>query len=95
VLDRREALRAQLMPMIESGLSGSEPIDQARAAYLALCLGEGDRLRRGSPDAWSRAIDALRQYPRVVRNLFDAPDPESMALKAAAHAHDLQKPKGP
>ena len=92
-LDRREALRAQLLPVIKSDLR-REPIDQARAAYLALCLGEADRLRREAPDTWSQAIDALRQYPKVVRNLIDAPEPEAVALKAAARAHGLQKLPG-
>jgi len=93
-LDRREALRKQLLLLIESDLR-REPIDKARAAYLALCLGEADRLRREAPDTWSQSIDALRQYPKVVRNLFGAPEPEAVALKAAARAHGLKKPPGP
>ena len=71
------------------------PIDQVCAAYLALCLGDANRLRRDAPDAWSQAMDALRHYPKVVYNLFDAPEPESIALKAAARAHGLQKPTSP
>jgi hypothetical protein len=93
-LDRRDALRTELMPEIDSDLRG-EPLDRARAAYLALCLGKADRLREAAPEIWSRAIDALRHHPQIIRNLFDAPDPEAADLKSAARAHGLKKPSGP
>ena len=85
---------AQLLPVIESDLR-REPVDRARAVYLALCLGEADRLQHTAPTVWSRAIQALRQYPKVVGNLCDAPEPEAIALKASARAHGLRKPPGP
>jgi hypothetical protein len=91
-LDRRDALRSELRSGIASDLTGS-PVARARAAYLALCLGEHERLRRENPEAWSRALDALRAYPQVLRNLFDAPAPEADTLKAAARAEGLERPK--
>jgi hypothetical protein len=80
-LDRMASLRKELLPAVERGLTGSKE-EQARAAYLAVCLGEGQRLYRERPREWDTAMTALQGYPAVLRNLKEAPDPAGMRLRA-------------
>jgi hypothetical protein len=88
---RLAELKAQLVPLIDQDLSGS-PRDQARAAYLALCLDQADRLRRERPAEWQSAIDALRAYPGLVREIFKAPRPSGRPLQQRARASGLRPP---
>ncbi|MBI4605474.1 MAG: ADP-ribosylglycohydrolase family protein [Planctomycetes bacterium] len=92
-LDRLEELRAQLAPRIAEGLAGAER-DRARAAYLALCLGEAERLRAEHGEEWRRAVAALRGVPEVVRGIFEAPAPAGDAFRARATAEGLERPAG-
>ncbi len=64
----------------------------ARAAYLAICLGEAEKLKADSPEAWSAAISELEKHPAVVHNIFTAPEPGSQQLKQAALAVGLRDP---
>lgn len=86
---RLTELKAELVPLIDKDLSGSTQ-DRARAAYLALCLDEADRLRRERPAEWKSAIDALRTYPRLVREIFKAPHPSGRPLQQRARASGLE-----
>jgi hypothetical protein len=89
---RLDELKPELLPMIDKGLSGSTQ-EQARAAYLALCLDEAGRLQRERPTDWQSAIDALRTYPRVVREIFNAPHPSGRPLQERARASGLVPPE--
>lgn len=90
-LDRREELKEQLMSTIELNLLQS-PQDRARAAYLAICLNVAERLAERHPDLWNQALDALQQYPKVVEDLFNAPEPSAKSLQERARAAGLTPP---
>ena len=64
-----------------------------RAAYLALCLGEAERLSRDRPDDWKQAIDALKEFPKVVKIIFKAPQASATALQERARAAGLEPAK--
>jgi hypothetical protein len=93
-LDRREEVRARLLPEIEKGLRGG-PVDLARAAYYALALGESARLARERPEDWAKAVAELKKFPNVVREIYNAPRPSGMAIQAAAKAAGIEKPPAP
>jgi hypothetical protein len=93
-LDRREELRRELLPRVAKDLSGGAR-DRARAAYLALCLGEAEALRKERPEDWKAAIDELKKFPKVLRQIYDAPQPQGARLQAAAKAEGLEKPEKP
>ncbi len=84
-LDRLEELKAALAPRLPAP-------DPARAAYLALCLGESERLAREQPAEWKAAVEELRKFPRLLREIFDAPQPAAAGLQARARAAGLEKP---
>lgn len=90
-LDRRAELQAALSPEVDRDLSGDEQA-RARAAYLALCLGEADRWRRDRAEDWARAVAALQSYTNVVREIFAAPHPNGAALQREAQAAGLRPP---
>ena len=91
-LDRLDELKTQLLPQVEKDLSGVAA-DCARAAYLAICLGEAERLKKDRPEDWAKALDALRAYPAILNNLFDAPQPSGTRLQGLARAAGLVKPQ--
>jgi hypothetical protein len=84
-LDRREELRGAL------GLRLPAP-DPARVAYAALCLGESERLAREHPAEWEAAVEALKGFPQVLREIFSAPQTVAAELQARARAAGLRKP---
>jgi hypothetical protein len=90
-LDRMPELRRQLLPALEEDLA-RPGTDAARAAYLALCLGQADRLRQQHPAAWAQGLAELKKFPNVMRNIFDAPPPSGAVLKRLATAAGLEKP---
>jgi hypothetical protein len=90
-LDRLEELKKDLLPRIGKDLSGAGK-DRARAAYLALALGEGERLRKERPEDWKLAIEELKKFPKVLRQIYDAPQPQGARIQAAARAEGLEKP---
>jgi hypothetical protein len=90
-LDRSEELRGDLLPRVEKDLAGA-PKDRARAAYLAICLGEGPRLRKERPEEWKSALEELKKFPNVLRQIYDAPQPQGARIQAAARAEGLEKP---
>jgi ADP-ribosylglycohydrolase len=93
-LDRLEELRRDVLPRVEKDLAGSGK-DRARAAYLALCLGEAERYRKERPEEWTAAIAELKKFPNVLRQIYDAPQPQGARLQAAARAEGLEKPEKP
>ena len=93
--DRQRAdLGAKLKPQIEAGIAdGAAVRDQARAAYLAICLGLADSTRSRDPDGWTQALAALKQYPKLLDVLFrNSPGPAGDKLRAAAVAAGLKEP---
>jgi len=73
--DRLRDLRETLLPQVRRDLAGPDPA-RARAAYLALCLGEAETLAREQPDAWARAVAALRGCTDLVKRMAEGgPDP--------------------
>jgi len=87
-------LRTKLKTQIEAGLAdGATVRQQARAAYLAICLGLADGLRSKDTDGWKQALDALEEYPKLPDVLFNkSPGPAGDKLRAAALAAGLKKP---
>jgi ADP-ribosylglycohydrolase len=88
-----EALRESFLPGLAEGIAGPGPV-RARAAYVALCLNEGSRLERQSPEKWAAAIAELRKYPSLVRQLFELPEPQGDAIRDRALRAGLKPPKG-
>jgi hypothetical protein len=65
-----------------------------RAVYIALCLGESERLKRESPAAWSAAVVELQEkYPAVVHNRFKSPEPLGDQFRREAEQAGLHDPK--
>ena len=87
------SLRMQLKPQIEAGFAdGASVQHQARAAYLAICLGLADEFRSKNADEWTQALTALEKYPKLLNVLFNnSPGPAGDKLRAAAVAAGLQK----
>jgi hypothetical protein len=90
-IDRIDQLKAEWLGRLQADLAGDAQA-RARAAYIALALDEADALARDRPEEWAQAIQALTAYPKVVENLFKAPEPPAKALKARARAAGLQPP---
>ena len=69
-------------------------ISRTRAAYVAICLGNAEELKREHPTAWSAAISDLQQnHPSLLRDLFHAPKPQADALRKRAEQAGLHDPK--
>lgn len=67
-IDRGEELRRDLLPPLANWLTGSQQ-ERARAAYVALCLGESERLAKDEPQKWHDALEALKTYPQVLNQI--------------------------
>ncbi|MBE3070242.1 MAG: ADP-ribosylglycohydrolase family protein, partial [Planctomycetes bacterium] len=92
--DRLAELRQAAVPGLRKDLAGSAE-DRARAAYLALCLGEADALRRDMPQEWARAVTALRDHAKLVKAMAaGGPDP-AVAGRFKAYAAALDAPQDP
>ena len=89
--DRAAQLKEKLAPQIDAGLAGA-PAERARAAYLAICLGEAKRLRKDRPAEWAAAIQELQKQP-IVKEIFAAPEPDGPPLREKAVAAGLVKPR--
>jgi hypothetical protein len=87
-------LRTKLKTQIEAGFAdGAAVRQQARAAYLAICLDLADGLHSKDADGWKRALNALEEYPKLLDVLFNkSPGPAGDKLRAAALAAGLKKP---
>jgi hypothetical protein len=87
-------LRSQLKDGIEKGVMGARNArDQARAAYLAICLDFALELMQKDPEQWSKAVTALRGYPKVLQVIFyESPIPAGQKLAEKAVAAGVRKP---
>jgi hypothetical protein len=83
-------MREKLGATIEAELGSSSPTERARAAYLAICIGDAPRLRRERPADWAAAIREL-QNQSIVKEIFAAPDPDGPPLREKAAAAGLKR----
>jgi hypothetical protein len=75
-------------------LSNAPTATLGRAAYLAICLDLSDSLINEHPEAWQRALNALRQYENVVQAIYYHADvPGGEMLRQRATTAGLVKPK--
>jgi hypothetical protein len=87
-------LQAKLKPEIETAIAhGAAAREQARAAYLAICLGQAPELKQRHPAGWAKAVDALAGYPKVIDVIFYQSGPAGEALRDKAVAAGLRKPE--
>ncbi|MFC1604623.1 ADP-ribosylglycohydrolase family protein [Planctomycetota bacterium] len=91
---QRIGLQTELKNQIESGFADSSTIrQQAKAAYLAICLDMVNEIRSKDANAWKQALDALEEYPKLLDVLFNkSPGPAGDKLRRAALAAGLKKP---
>jgi hypothetical protein len=84
-----------LGPQIFSGLApDASTQQQARAAYLAICLGLADSLKKDYAERWPEFLASLQQYPQLLDVLFSGPvGPAGDRLRNAAAAAGLKKSK--
>ena len=87
-------LRRKLKTQIEEGFADDVTVrQQARAAYLAICLDMVNEIRSKDAGSWKQALDALKEYPKLLDVLFNkSPGPAGDKLRAAALAAGLKKP---
>ena len=91
--DQLARARKHFDPQLEKDLTTSG-VTRARAAYLAICLNQFEKLKAENPKAWSAAIADLQQnYPAVVHNAFKSPAPIGDPLRQAAKQAGLHDPK--
>ena len=87
-LDRGEPLRRELLARVDKDLSGDDTA-RARAAYLAVCLGEAERYAKQRPDDWRRALDLLKQRRGLIRAIKEAVPPTAQTIQKRAAAAGL------
>jgi len=103
-LDQQVAqLRAKMKSKIErivTTQSGDQELARqtfgglAFAAYLAICLDLAPSLKQNYPQQWSKALEALNRYPKVVQVLFfHSPFPAGERLRRKATEAGLEKPE--
>jgi hypothetical protein len=90
--DQLASLRKQFAPTLEKDLT-IHGVTRARAAYIAICLGETKKMKRESPKEWSAAVAELEKYPAVVHNAFKSPAPIGDPLRREAEEAGLHDPK--
>jgi hypothetical protein len=90
-------LRARLKPEIETGIvrGSSTAQQQARAAYLAICLDYAASMKQEYPDAWARALRTLASYPKMLDVIYYQSGPAGEAIRSKAAAAGLAKPAAP
>jgi len=88
-------LRSKMKSGIEQAIiNGSDDQKLAFAAYLAICLDLAPGLRKKYPKQWAGSLEALNNYPKVVKVLFfHSPFPAGEQLRKKAIAVGLMKPE--
>ncbi len=82
VTDLRENMMDRFSDDIERDLRSSNAKDRARAAYLAIALGLGDKMRSENEEFWKEGREDLQQYEQVLQVLFyHSPVPAAPALQ--------------
>ena len=73
--------------------AGAAPREQARAAYLAICLDLAPEFMQKSPRQWEKAVEALSGYSNLMQALFYySATPAGERLRQKAVAAGLRKP---
>jgi ADP-ribosylglycohydrolase len=91
--DQLARVRKEFGPRLKTDLASSGST-RARAAFIAICLGETNRMKSESPKEWSAAVAELQtNYPKVVHSVFKAPTPAGDPLRHAAELAGLHDPK--
>jgi hypothetical protein len=93
-LDRLDELKRELLPRIDKELAGPTPVERARAAYLAICLGEAPRLAHERKDHWQPAVVELEKHQGLINALYDAPPTVATAFQARFRAAGIEPSKG-
>jgi hypothetical protein len=90
-----ERLRSKMKSEIEEAIvEGSDSQKLAFAAYIAICLDLAQFLKDKHPEKWSKALEAINRYPKVVQVLFfHSPFPAGEQLRQKAIAAGLKKPE--
>ena len=88
------ALKSQLKDEIERGIkTGTNAQEEARAAYLAICLDFAPELKHRYPAQWSKAVTAVDGYPKVLQAIFyESPIPAGHKLSEKVIAAGVRKP---
>jgi ADP-ribosylglycohydrolase len=89
--DQVAQVREHFLPKLDQDLTATGAA-RARAAYVAICMGETERFQRDSPAAWSAAVAELAKYPALVQDLYKSPEPAGAPLRKHAAAAGLQPP---
>ena len=95
-LDRQVTqLRSKMKSKIERIVTTqSDDQELAFAAYSAICLDLAPTLKQNYPQQWSKALEALNHYPKVVQVLFfHSPFPAGERLRRKATEAGLKKPE--
>jgi hypothetical protein len=87
--DQLARAREHFLPQLDGDLAGAGAT-RGRAAYLAICLGEVERVKRASPEALSAAVAELAKYPALVKDLQKSPSPAGDAIRAEARRAGLK-----
>ena len=88
-------LRSEMKSKIEKTIISEADVQElAFAAYSAICLDLAQSLEQNYPKRWSKALEALSSYPKVVHVLFfHSPTPAGEQLRRKAIAAGLEKPE--
>jgi hypothetical protein len=90
--DQAARVRERFLPQLDQDLEVAGPA-RARAAYIAICLGEVERLKRESPDAWKAAVEELAKHEALIGELYKSPRPTGDRLRESATQAGLREPK--
>jgi len=84
-----------MRPRIRAGFGDDATVEeQARAAYLAICLDLARPIRSRRPQLWAEALAALAKQPKLLEVMFSkSPGPAGDKLRTAALAAGLTKPE--
>ncbi|MCP4263618.1 MAG: ADP-ribosylglycohydrolase family protein [Planctomycetes bacterium] len=93
--DEIARMQLNLKPEIKNIIKNENDIPKlALAAYSAICLDLAESMNENYPQRWSKALDALNKYPKVVQVLFfQSPFTEGDLLRKKAIIAGLKKPK--
>ncbi|MHC4722000.1 MAG: ADP-ribosylglycohydrolase family protein, partial [Planctomycetota bacterium] len=75
----------QLAGEIELGLKEDASKEQrAKAAYLALCLGNSEEIKNKDQKNWDNCLGALREYPGMIEEIFRESSEYGVGIQQAA-----------
>jgi len=95
VNEQLASLKPAMRSRIKAGLgSDATAREQARAAYLAICLDFAGPFRSRRPQLWAKALASLEKQPKLLEVMFsNSPGPAGDKLRTAALAAGLTRPE--